>query len=737
MVITESTRIAPGLYEAAATASLEDALIVVRGDGIHLDMSGVELRGQAIEADPDLATGVAVRIDGGSDVTVRGATIRGYRFAILARGTRNLELRDNELSYNWKPRLFSRRTHESLVDWLSFHDNEARQWMRFGAAVYLEDVRGGVISGNRAVQGMNGLLMTRTDGVLVAGNELAFNSGLGLGMYRSSDNVIVDNRLDFNVRGYSDGYYQRGQDSAAILLYEQSNDNVVAYNSATHSGDGFFLWAGNSTMETGEGGANDNLLFGNDFSFAPTNAAEVTFSRNRIIANRLDGSRYGVWGGYSYETLIAGNCIGGNEFGVAIEHGQENVLDRNRLVDNGTAVELWANPSEPADWGYPRHRDTRSRDNRVVGNLFAGNERPWRLQRTAGLAVDDNEFAAEATTSACAPAALLGGDLAAWAPDASLLRLDEAGLAASPDLSDPDFEPGLLVRPEDHLSMLARQGRHAMVVDEWGPYDWQYPKLRPTDPQGDGISLRVLGPEGAWRVVDRQGLAALSATSGVRGDVIRVRPEEGARGEWSIQLEFVGAATVSPRGTARPAATPTAFGYERFEPISSWQARFHVWTDPDQDPAVAGDAGPMGAPQGLAGDPGAGDSARDAAFARLLAGQPLLSRTEERLDYQWYRPLIEGLPLERWALEATASVDLPPGEYSLRTISDDGIRVWVDDELVIDNWLVPHGSLVDYAPLPAGRHELRVRYYQLGGWAELRVDAIKGSPRSTGSAGPH
>ncbi len=703
MVVTESIRIEPGLYEIVASESLDEALIVVRGDGIELDMSGVRLRGIAPEAEPDQARGVAIRIDGGSDVTLRGADLSGYRFALLARGTRNLRLIDNELSYNWKPRLFSLIGHESLVDWLSFHDNEDREWMRFGAAVYLEDVQGGEIRGNRAVQGMNGLLLTRSTGLTIRDNELAFNSGLGVGMYRSSDNIVVRNRLDYNVRGYSHDFYQRGQDSAGILLYEQSNNNVIAYNSATHSGDGLFLWAGQSTMDTGQGGANDNLVYGNNFSFAPANAVEVTFSRNTIVANHLTGSRYGVWGGYSWETLIAGNCISGNEFGVAIEHGQDNVIDRNHFAVNGTAVELWANPSEPADWGYPQHRDTRSRDNRVIGNVFAANGRLWRLDDTSGLQIDGNDLLDSVPPDPCAAGSLLGAELSAFAPELP-------GVAAE-------------------VPEVARAGldRSAMVVDEWGPYDGRSPKLWPLDTGREAVRLRVLGPAGAWSVRGRRGVAGLSASSGRTGEVLVVTPEPGAIGDWVLELEYVGAETTSPRGVEHPAGARVPFWFERFEPASAWDVRFFAWSDPAQDP---------GRPSVADATVDARDrAANTAAWESVLAGTPILIRTEPRLDYQWYRPSIAELPQERWALEATTTVTLPPGEYSVRTISDDGARVWVDDELVIDNWDEPHGSMVDYAALSGGQHRLRVDYYQLGGWAELRVEIVKGSARSRGSAG--
>ena len=410
MVITESTRIEPGVYKVPGPETLDEALIVVRGQDITLDLAGVELQGRDPGADPDQARGIAVLVEGGSNITIQNATIRGYRFGVMVRDVRTLFLVNNDLSYSWKPRLFSLLGHESLVDWMSFHTNENREWMRFGAAVYLEDVTGGQIRQNRAEQGMNGVLMVRADSLWLEDNDFAYNSALGIGMYRSSHDVVLRNRMDYNVRGYSHGFYNRGQDSAGILLYEQSSHNVIAYNSVTHGGDGLFLWAGQTTMDTGRGGANDNVIFGNDFSWAPTNSVEVTFSRNRVYANRLVGSRYGVWGGYSYDSEFVGNCFGLNETGIAIEHGQDNLISRNRFDGDQTAVQLWSRESEPSDWGYPRNRDTRSRGHQVRENVFAGNDEVWRLDRTTGLDAVSNRVESEAgDPSACDPQRTPGG----------------------------------------------------------------------------------------------------------------------------------------------------------------------------------------------------------------------------------------------------------------------------------------------------------------------------------------
>ena len=46
---------------------------------------------------------------------------------------------------------------------------------------------------------------------------------------------IVGNRIDYNVRGYSHGFFRRGQDSAGILMFEQCQRNVIAFNSVDTS----------------------------------------------------------------------------------------------------------------------------------------------------------------------------------------------------------------------------------------------------------------------------------------------------------------------------------------------------------------------------------------------------------------------------------------------------------------------------------------------------------------------
>ncbi len=712
LVITRSAQVAPRTYRLPAPDSSDSAsVITIRGDNITVDFAGATMVGTAEDALPDAAAGVAVRVDGGRNVRILNARIRGYKIGILARGTSGLSLIDNDLSYNWKPRLYSIREHESLIDWLSFHRNEKGEWLRYGAGAYLSDVNGGEIRGNTVNQGMNGLMLVRANGLRIWNNNFSFNSGVGIGLYRSSGNTIMHNRADYNVRGYSEGFYRRGQDAADLLIYEQSNKNIVAYNSMTHGGDGVFLWAGQSTMDTGEGGANDNLFYGNDFSFAPANGIEATFSRNTFINNYVEGSEYGIWGGYSFSSTILGNRFVDNHIGIAIEHGQNNLIMANIFAADSTDIRVWADSIPPSDWGYPKHRDTRSMGYRIEGNLLGDAKVGVRAANTSGLSLTDNRFIDVDTPTVFRDTARFSSTGNTTERDTPwprrFLRPPSELVGTVPEPIKDAFTPS---RPD---TSVAGRPRSAIVVDEWGPYDYRSPRLWPADSShARPLRLTVLGPRGAWRVASRRGVASLSSESGTIGDTIAVTPKPDSLGNWELTLEYTGASTVSPRGAKLPAGAPYRFSYNRFEPAIDWTAQFYQWTDSADDPRK-----------------------NQNALQSLKRSPAILAAHVPRLDYEGYRA-IPGLPRENFALEATGSVDLPPGEYTLRTISDDAVRVWVDSALVIDNWK-PHESALDFAPLTGGRHDIRVQYYQSDGWYELRVDIVRGRDRSPGSPGAH
>ncbi|MCR6721490.1 MAG: right-handed parallel beta-helix repeat-containing protein [Chitinophagaceae bacterium] len=333
------------------TASLEAPVIVVAGDNITIDFKNALLQGDAPQQLPDSYEGLGILIENSNNVTIRNLRVRGYKVGLMARNVRNLRLENCDFSYNYRQRLNSTILKEDEVDWMSYHHNEKDEWLRYGAGIYFRDCDSAKVLNCKVTGGQNALMMTACNGSEILNNDFSFNSGIGIGLYRSSNNLIAHNKTNFNVRGYSHGIYHRGQDSAGFLVYEQSNNNTFYKNSATHSGDGFFLWAGQSTMDNGQGGCNDNLIVGNDFSYAPTNGIEVTFSRNIISRNRLFDCDHGIWGGYSFETRIADNQFRNNRIAIAIEHGQSNIIDFNIFHRDKEAIRLWARATQPDDWG--------------------------------------------------------------------------------------------------------------------------------------------------------------------------------------------------------------------------------------------------------------------------------------------------------------------------------------------------------------------------------------------------
>ncbi|MEQ1689661.1 MAG: PA14 domain-containing protein, partial [Gemmatimonas sp.] len=248
---------------------------------------------------------------------------------------------------------------------------------------------------------------------------------------------------------------------------------------------------------------------------------------------------------------------------------------------------------------------------------------------------------------------------------------------------------------------VADRDRSAIIVDEWGPFDWRSPKLWPIDSvRSTPLRLRVVGPSGRWRVVSLRGVQAISRRAGQVGDTVIVTPHRDGMGNYSVQLAYVGVATVTPRGARTAAGVSVPFGYTMFEPRQAWAVRVFAWSD-STDPR-----------------------SKPAAFDALLRGTPVVSRTMPRLDWMWSRPSIPRVPASRMALEATSRMTLPPGTYTLRTLSDDAIRVWVDSKLVIDHW-TPHETMPDYATITGGPHQIRVQHVQVDGWTELRVEFLR------------
>lgn len=644
-------RFAPGSYLRTRKADDPAVLHFADLDGLTLDLSGVELRGQAADADLDQAIGVGIRLRNCKDVIVQGATLGGFKVCLSIEDSTNITVRDVNFDGWYGQRLRSTRYSEDLNDWLRPHENDAGEWERkYGAGISAARSSGVVVHNCRGRRGQNGILLTRVEGSKVYDNDFSFLSGWGLGMYRASGNTVSRNIFDYCVRGFSHDVYWRGQDSAGILMFESCSDNVIAHNSATHSGDGVFLYAGNDIVERGIAdatGSDNNIFYRNDLRYSVANSVEATFSRgNVVIENDLSGShQHGVWGGYSSDMLILGNQID-ETIGAAItiEHGQDCVIAKNHIAQNEIGVELYWDPDPSLVEGpFGRKHDTSSRDHWLLQNSFEANVLDLVVRQTTGLVFHGNEYSPGTRepyfegVSADADATLDSTTVQRW-----LDALD--GSYPSGNLSASTLNPWIGAEPE--------------LLVKWSTWKpGQLPGSQETDAAkrdefGGGLESIVMGEWGPWDF--RSGAP---------------RPAEQKPGGLFAQ--------------------------------STWNATWFRWKPNESDPRTSERAW------------------------RARANTPVLRDEVECFTNPWSseenRRLIGN---ETFGLFAATNLLLDePGTFDLSVISDDGIRVFVNEELVIENW-TKHGSERDEATLELGKgeHIIRLEYFQIQGAAALVIE---------------
>jgi hypothetical protein len=107
-----------------------------------------------------------------------------------------------------------------------------------------------------------------------------------------------------------------------------------------------------------------------------------------------------------------------------------------------------------------------------------------------------------------------------------------------------------------------------------------------------------------------------------------------------------------------------------------------------------------------------------------LSGLPALTRSDARIDFDWGSgsPAPQ-IPSDNFSVRWARSVPLEYGYYRFTATSDDGIRVYVDQRLVIDGWRDQSArTYTGELNLAGGPHEIVVEYYERGGGAVARLD---------------
>ncbi|MFE0174936.1 alpha-L-fucosidase [Streptomyces sp. NPDC059002] len=125
--------------------------------------------------------------------------------------------------------------------------------------------------------------------------------------------------------------------------------------------------------------------------------------------------------------------------------------------------------------------------------------------------------------------------------------------------------------------------------------------------------------------------------------------------------------------------------------------------------------------------PGRGKGLKQEIFDNAkLEGTPKITRTDPTLNHAWkYTGSPDAsVPADNFSVRWSGAIEPRRSEtYTLTTVSDDMVRVWLDGKLVIDSW-TPHEPRIDKAQvaLTAGkRHSIKVEYAERTGEAHLKL----------------
>ncbi len=115
-----------------------------------------------------------------------------------------------------------------------------------------------------------------------------------------------------------------------------------------------------------------------------------------------------------------------------------------------------------------------------------------------------------------------------------------------------------------------------------------------------------------------------------------------------------------------------------------------------------------------------------------LQGAPVMVRNDPSVNFDWgFGSPAPNIPVDYFSARWTRTFMFDAGMYRFSARSDDGVRVWMDSNLIIDAWgpATPSTYLQDIN-VPAGQHVVRVEYYEGVGTAfiNFNIDRVTSFP---------
>lgn len=111
-------------------------------------------------------------------------------------------------------------------------------------------------------------------------------------------------------------------------------------------------------------------------------------------------------------------------------------------------------------------------------------------------------------------------------------------------------------------------------------------------------------------------------------------------------------------------------------------------------------------------------------FANKTLEGKAVSQSDKNIDFSWEKAPAPGVPMTDFSARWTGTL-LPSesGDCVITTTSDDGVRLWIDGNLVIDNWS-DHAPTTDIAKIHVEKGKpisFKLEFYQAAGGAVMQL----------------
>ncbi len=479
---------------------------------------------------------------------------------------------------------------------------------------------------------------------------------------------------------------------------------------------------------------------------------------------------HGVWGGYSYDTKIVGNVFALNGAAIAIEHGQDNEITGNVFRHDHHVFQLWANESQDPNWGYPKSRDTRSRDYKIDRNVvFDASGGVFNLSRTKRVTAQDNFFRRFQSLFS------FGSDLEGlnfsrtevWSdkdPEmgraSSIIKVDGVMVHTSPQDAPPKVwmqSNGLVTRGADqqaaYLALFREPwpGMRRPSATSKSPAQSSPEEIQESSASDYWVKPLTGGKDPFKNVpADRRGRKTILVDEWGPYDYLspKLWPEFrvggdsrhfrilGPAGEWKVKSLSKGVKLSDTSGKV-PGEVTAIFTPGAVQDIEiSFQYRGAKTVDYRGVVTAAGKPVTFGYSHFFVPvnwtvshwnynkdkeDP----RTQADAFAKVLAGPPAYTFEVSSLNGDWGGSPKPTVNPDYFATKAVGDFTILPGEYEIVVTSDDGVRVRLDGKVILDDWTY-HGPKTDTIPLRlGGTHNLEVDHFELNGYSTLKLEIRK------------